>query len=192
MDGLRPSQAAKLETRASATVAPESRVRLFFWAVALALGLLHLWARRNDVTPDSISYIEIAQATARSGLHHIVNAYWSPLYPFLLSLVFRYFHPSVQWEFAAAHFLNFVIYLASLASFEFFLKELLLLKQGTSETAEKSSPIAPRSVWICGYVFFLWASFFWLGLVWVTPDLCVTVLVYLATALLIRIWRGSR
>ena len=136
MDGLRPSQAAKLETRASATVAPESRVRLFFWAVALALGLLHLWARRNDVTPDSISYIEIAQATARSGLHHIVNAYWSPLYPFLLSLVFRYFHPSVQWEFAAAHFLNFVIYLASLASFEFFLKELLLLKQGTSETAE--------------------------------------------------------
>jgi hypothetical protein len=164
---------------------------LFFWCVALALGLLHLWARRNEVTPDSISYIEIAQATARGGLHHIVNAYWSPLYPFLLSLVFRYFHPSVQWEFAAAHFVNFVVYLVSLASFEFFLKELLLLKQGTSESAGKSSPIAPRSVWICGYVFFLWASFFWLGLVWVTPDLCVTVLVYLATALLIRIWRGQ-
>ncbi len=191
MNGLRPLQPAMLETRASATAAPELRVRLFFWCLALALGLLHLWGRRNDVTPDSISYIEIAQATARGGLHHIVNAYWSPLYPFLLSMVFRYFHPSMQWEFAIAHSLNFVVCFASLASFELFLKELLLRRQTVNESPEKSSPIAPRSVWICGYVFFLWASYFWLGLVWVTPDLCVTVLVYLATALLIRIWHGQ-
>jgi len=45
-------------------------------------------------------------------------------------------------------------------------------------------------VWIWGYVFFLWASYFWLGPEWVTPDLCVAVLVFLATALLFRIRRG--
>src|SRR5690242_15554536 len=86
--------------------------RIFFWCLILVLGLLRVWAHRNDVTPDSISYIEIGWATARGGLHQVINAYWSPLYPFLLSLVFRFFHPSAQWEFAAAHLLNFLVYVA--------------------------------------------------------------------------------
>jgi hypothetical protein len=158
--------------------------------VALALGLLRVWAHRNDVSPDSISYIEIAWATARGGLHQIVNAYWSPVYPFLLSLVFRYFHPVVQWEFTAAHLLNFGIYLASFASFALFLKELILLRETADESPEKSSPVSPRTMWIWGNVFFLWASYFWLGAEWVTPDLFVAVPVYLATALLFRIRRG--
>src|SRR5258708_17038645 len=157
--------------------------------MGLVLGLLHVWAHRNDVAPDSISYIEIAWATARSGLHQIVNAYWSPLYPFLLSLVFRYFHPPVQWEFTAAHLLNFAVYVASLASFELILKELILQRHAAGESPEKSMPVSPRTVWTWGYVFFLWASYFWLGAEWVTPDLCVAVLVYLATALLFRIRR---
>jgi hypothetical protein len=158
--------------------------------VALVLGLLHLWAHRNDVAPDSISYIEIAWATVRSGLHQLVNGHWSPFYPFLLSLVFRYFHPPVQWEFTAAHLVNFAVYLASLASFELFLTELILQRQAAAESPEKSLPVPPRTLWTWGYVFFLWASYFWLGLEWVTPDLCVAVLVYLATALLLRIRRG--
>jgi hypothetical protein len=158
--------------------------------VALVLGLLHLWAHRNDVAPDSISYIEIAWATVRSGLHQLVNGHWSAFYPFLLSLVFRYFHPPVQWEFTAAHLVNFAVYLASLASFELFLTELILQRQAAAESPEKSLPVPPRTLWTWGYVFFLWASYFWLGLEWVTPDLCVAVLVYLATALLLRIRRG--
>jgi hypothetical protein len=158
--------------------------------VALVLGLLHLWAHRNDVAPDSISYIEIAWATVRSGLHQLVNGHWSPFYPFLLSLVFRYFHPPVQWEFTAAHLVNFAVYLASLASFELFLTELILQRRAAAESPEKSLPVPPRTLWTWGYVFFLWASYFWLGLEWVTPDLCVAVLVYLATALLLRIRRG--
>ena len=190
MRHLRGSQAEQQDPLSPAGATPESHVRIFFWCVALVLGLLHLWAHRNDVAPDSISYIEIGWATARFGLHQIVNAYWSPLYPFLLSLVFRYFHPAVQWEFTAAHLLNFTVYLASLASFELFLKELILQRQAAAESPEKSVPVSPRTVWIWGYVFFLWAGYFWLGLAWVTPDLCVAVLVYLATALLFLIRRG--
>ena len=189
MHQLRGSQAEQQDPLSPAGAPPKPHVRIFFWCVALVLGLLHVWAHRNDVAPDSISYIEIAWATARSGLHQIVNAYWSPLYPFLLSLVFRYFHPPVQWEFTAAHLLNFAVYVASLASFELFLKELILQRQTAGESPEKSLPVSPRTVWIWGYVFFLWASYFWLGPEWVTPDLCVAVLVFLATALLFRIRR---
>jgi hypothetical protein len=170
---------------------PSSRPsRVFFWCVAIAAGFIQVWAHRNDVSPDSISYIEIGWATARDGLHQIVNAYWSPLYPFILSILFRLLHPSAEWEFAAAHFLNFAVYLVSLASFELFLKELILARQTDGELPRNSLPVSDRTVWIWGYVFFLWASCFWLGPAAVTPDLCVAVVVYLASAVLFRIGRG--
>jgi hypothetical protein len=170
---------------------PSSRPpRVFFWCVAIVVGLIQVWAHRNDVSPDSISYIEIGWATARGGLHQIVNAYWSPLYPFLLSLLFRFLHPSVEWEFAAVHFVNFAVYLASLASFGLFLKELIPARQTAGELPQNSLPVSDRIVWMWGYVFFLWASYFWLGSAAVTSDLCVAVVVYLATALLFRIGRG--
>jgi len=183
-------QAEQLDPLSSAGRPSKLSSRIFFWCVILVLGLLNAWAHRNEVSPDSISYIEIGWATARGGLHQIVNGYWSPLYPFLLSVVFRSFHPPVQWEFTAAHLLNFGVYVASLASFELFLKELILQRQTSGELAEKSLPVSARTLWIWGYVFFLWASYFWLGAAWVTPDLCVAVLVFLATALLFRIRRG--
>jgi hypothetical protein len=164
--------------------------RVVFWCVAIAVGLIQVWAHRNDVSPDSISYIEIGWATARDGLHQIVNAYWSPLYPFLLSLLFRFFYPPAQWEFAAVHFLNFAVYLASLASFELFLKELILTRQTDGELPRNSLPVPDRTVWSWGYIFFLWASCVWLGPAVVTPDLCVAVVMYLASALLFRIGRG--
>jgi hypothetical protein len=123
-------------------------------------------------------------------LNQLVNGYWSPLYPFLLSILFRFLHPSAEWEFAAVHLLNFAVYLGSLASFELFLREFILMRQSTGEFAEDSLPVSPRGIWMWGYVFFLWASCFWLGPAAVTPDLCVAVVVYLASALLFRIGRG--
>src|SRR3989442_10837071 len=169
---------------------PRTYPRFFFWCIVLGSGLLNVWARRNDVSPDSISYTEIGWATARGGLHKIVNAYWSPLYPFLLSIIFRCFRPSVQWEFTLAHLMNFVVYIGSFASFELYLKELILEREPAGESTKRNLPVSPRTVWTWGCAFFLWASYYWLGPLWVTPDLCVAVLVYLAIALLLRIRRG--
>lgn len=189
----RGSLAGQQKPFSPAGMPPEPYPRFFFWSLVLVLGLLNVWARRNDVTPDSISYIEIGWATAQGGLHEIVNAYWSPLYPFLLSLIFHYLRPSVQWEFTAAHLLNLAIYVASFAAFELFLKELNLQREAAGQPVGKYLPVSARTMWIWGCIFFLWSSYFWLGPVWVTPDLCVSLLVYLATALLLRIRdrRGS-
>lgn len=190
MEQLSDSQAEEKGLLSPTDSPSKLNLRVFFWCVILVLGLLQVWAHRNDVTPDSISYIEIAQTTLRTGWHGLVNACWSPLYPILLSFVFRFFHPPPQWEFTAAHLLNFVVYIASLASFELFFKELILQRQTSGQSAGKSFPIFPRTLRIWGYVFFLWASYFWLGVAWVTPDMCVAAIVYLATALLFQIWRG--
>ena len=89
------------------------------------MGALHTWVYRNDLNPDSVSYIEMAEGAVRNGWHALVSAYWSPLYPTFLSMAFRILHPSMRWEFTVVHLVNFVVYLADLLCFEFFLKELL-------------------------------------------------------------------
>jgi hypothetical protein len=150
------------------------------------LGLLQVWAHRNDVTPDAISYIEIAEATARNGLHALVNGYWSPFYPFLLSIVFRIFHPAIHWEFTYVHGLNVVLFLTSLLCFEAFLKELIAARGRTDAPAGELQPLPEKTLWVLGYVLFLWASQVWLTPAMTTPDMIVAALVYLATAMLLR------
>jgi hypothetical protein len=165
--------------------------RVFFWCVAIVVGLIQVWAHRYNINPDSISYIEIAQSAREAGWKSYVNGYWSPLYPFLLSHVFRIFNPSPLWESTALILTNLVIYLAKLACFEWFLKELILLRKASQRQAESGFPIPSRTLWIWGYVFFLWAGQFWVTPGGVSPDLCVAGLSYLATTALIRIYRGQ-
>jgi hypothetical protein len=167
------------------------RLRLFFWCLAIMLGALHVWVYRNDLNPDSVSYIEMAEAAVRSGWHALVNAYWSPLYPTLLSVAFRIVHPSMYWEFTVVHLVNFVVYLADLFCFEFFLKELLAARRTEIGPEHDLKPVSEEIFWTWGYLLFIWSSQFWLRPQQVNPDIIVAGLVYLATALLLRIYRGK-
>jgi hypothetical protein len=164
--------------------------RLLFWSAALFIGALQTWAHRHDCTPDGISYIELGWAGARSGLAHLVSGYWSPLYPFLLSLEFRIFSPTPRFEFVAVHLLNLLLFIGTIACFELFLKEWILARRGTSPSTTESEELSGRAVWLWGCVLFLWATEFWPGPSLITPDLCVALLTFLATALLLRIRRG--
>jgi len=170
---------------------PASRPPRFpFWCAAIVVGLIQVWAHRYNVNPDSISYIEIAQSAKEACWKSYVNGYWSPLYPFLLTNVFRILDPGPLWESTVVIFSNLAIYLANLACFEWFLKELILLRDASRNSAESGFSISSRTLWICGYVFFLWAGQFWVTPSWISPDLCVAGLGCLATGALIRIHRG--
>ena len=162
--------------------------RKLFWFAAIAIGLLQVCAHRNDINPDGISYIELAWASVHSGLHALVSGYWSPLYPFFLSVVFRFLHPSLYWEFTVVHGVNFLIYVVNIACFEVFLKQLISLQED-SRDAQMQFQSLP--LWNLGYLQFLWACQFWLSPSIVNPDLCVAALIYLATAILLRFARGK-
>jgi len=162
-------------------------LRFLFWFLAGVLGFLQAWAHRNEMQSDGVSYIEIA----KNGGAHFVNGYWSPLYPFLLRLSFRIFHPSLFWEATSVHLTNFVIYLANLACFEVFLKELMRTRNSWAATQSEQPFVSAQTVWIWGYVFFLWAARYWVTTGWVTPDLCVAGIVYLIMATMLRIHRDA-
>lgn len=185
------AQAEQENPRILAAESLKPLLRAFFWCLAIAVGALQVWAHRNDVSPDGISYIEMAEAFGRSGWHALVNGYWSPLYPMLLSAGFRIFHPAPYWEFTVVHVVNFAVYLADLFCFEIFVKELLAARRTGSRTEEGPRPVPERTLWLWGYLLFLWTSQFWLSPAMTTPDIIVAGLVYVATALLLRICQGK-
>lgn len=165
------------------------RLRVASWCAAIVIGVLQVWAHRNRVSPDGISYIEMAERAARGDWHALVNGYWSPLYPFLLSLAFRMVHPPIQWEFTLVHVVNFVLYLFSFGCFEFFLRELFAAR-AKEQAREQLQPFSARLFWTLGCLLFFWVSLVWLTPAMTTPDMTVAALVYLATGRLLRIHRG--
>jgi hypothetical protein len=158
------------------------------WGLVATLGLLQVWAYRNSMNPDGISYLEIGRAGI-SGWHGFVNAYWSPLYPFLLSLMIRWFKPSPFWEFPATHFLNLAIYLSGYACFEFLVREFLASRQISRDSDERKYLLSDAELYLSGTIFYVWASRYWEGTALVTPDLLVAAIFCLATAILVRIRR---
>src|SRR4030095_15774426 len=79
---------------------------------------------------------------------------WSPLYPWLLSLMMFVFNPSGQWEFTAVHALNFFIYLVTLTSFSVFMWEFLWANKDPAANGR-----LPDWSWLVfGYSLFTWAT----------------------------------
>jgi hypothetical protein len=156
------------------------------WAVAVLFGLSQAWAWRFYIEPDGVSYIEIAHAYVQRDFAHAVNAYWSPLYSWLLALVLSLASPGESSEATALHLLNFFVYLLSLVAFAFFFREL------SSWLRASASGTLLRTLWawnVFGYCLFLFGCLRIVGLGIDQPDLIVLAVSLLATGLLIRMKR---
>lgn len=172
------------------------RCERLFWLTALLLGFLQAWSRRHVsadglayMGPDGISYLDIGDAYMRGDWYVAVNAMWSPLYSWLTGFWLLLFKPSPFREFTVVRLLNFLIYVAALFSFAYFLRALRRGRQLRSNDESLS-----ESSWlIFGYTTFIWTSLF-MNRVWRTsPDLLLAALIFLACGLMLRIrtaaWR---
>lgn len=166
-------------------------LKIVFVLLAVLLGAVQAWANRYKMNPDGISYLDIADAYSQGRWTEAVNAYWSPLYSWLLGLALFALKPSAYWEFPVVHMTNFLIYLVTLACFEFFFRQLLSYYQAKTKDDALNFRI-PEWAWIVsGYTLFIWSSLIWITLFLVTPDMCVAALVYLAAGIILRIHTRS-
>lgn len=172
--------------------------------LAAALGALDSWAARSVLNPMGVSYLDMGDAYFRGDWGTAINGFWSPLYSLPLGLAMRLIKPSAEWEFPVVHLVNYLIYLCALFAFDFFLRELVRvhkqrkLSSSSDESfddhATAASPAeAPLPDWVLqalGYMLFTWSTLGLITLASVSPDLMLSVFVYLALALLLRIRRG--
>jgi len=167
-----------------------TRCERLCWLTALLLGFLQAWARRHVsadglayMSPDGISYLDIGNAYMRGDWYVAVNAMWSPLYSWLTGFWLQLFKPAPFWEFTLVRLLNFLIYLAALFSFAYFLRALR-----RDRNLRSNDFSLPAWSWLVfAYTTFIWTSLF-MNRVWRTsPDLLLAALIFLACGLILRI-----
>jgi hypothetical protein len=166
-------------------------IRRLFWLAAVITGLLQAWAFRHVARSDGIAYMDIAWACAHGEWHNLINAQWSPLYPFLLGLSFRLLRPTLYWESTIVHLMNFVIFVFAFFCFEVFLKQLIRSRH-TAFCAPRDDEALPGwALWMLGDSLFIYLSLLFIHIEALTPDLCVAALVFLTSAFLLRIRSGK-
>jgi len=165
---------------------------VIFWLIALMLGAIYAWFYRHSMNPDGISYLDIGDAYLHCGWKKAINGYWSFFYSGLLGLTMYLLKPTAYWEFTVVHLVNFLVYVCALASFQFFMSELLSFRRKqTAMAADKADTILPDwIILILGYTLFIWSSLHLITVSVVTPDMCNAAFVYLASGILLYLKRN--
>jgi hypothetical protein len=167
---------------------PERNIRIAFWCAAVLLGATQAWNNRHVMNSDGICYLDLSDAYLQGGWKAVVNGHWSPFYPWLLALARLVLRPSGYWEFATVHLVNFLVFLCAAAAFEILLREFL---EGHTPGGGTGDEIrlpgwAFRAI---AYLTFLWLSLTLITLERKSPDMLMSIFVYLAIALVLGIRR---
>ncbi|HYP00911.1 MAG TPA: hypothetical protein VER76_12025 [Pyrinomonadaceae bacterium] len=176
------------------------RIERLCWLVAVALGFLQAWGRRHNsndglayMGADGISYLDIGDAYWRGDWQSAINAMWSPFYSLLTGLALRLLRPSPYWEFTVVQLLNFLLYLFALLAFALFLRELKRFRDTRRAGDEHddhqidAQQALPDWAWlIFAYALFVWTSLSMNRVARTSPDVLVSALVLVASALLLR------
>jgi 4-amino-4-deoxy-L-arabinose transferase-like glycosyltransferase len=125
----------------------------------------------------------------KTGWKGLVNGHWSPLYPWLIAVARSILKPSEYWEFSTVHLVNFASFIAAAGAFEFFLKETR--RSSGADTASTGSPLPAWALRAIAYLVFLWLSLTLITLERKSPDMLMSVFVYLALGFLLRIRRDG-
>lgn len=164
------------------------RLQIVCWVAGIALAVVRVWFTRYELTPDSMSYLDIARAVAEGHRHVAINAYWSPGYPVLISLFLRLFHPTAYWEFPLVHAVNLLIFVGTLASFQMFWREAFQWHRKYAEGWDTAIP--EDAFWALGYAVFGIAILNIITVALVGPDLLVVAFCCLAGCSALRFRRA--
>jgi hypothetical protein len=124
-----------------------------------------------------------------------VNAWWSPLYPWLVGNVVGILKPSMKWEFPLVHAVNFAIFLVALLVFRYLLYTLLAHSRAVSSRESAigiGNALPDWALVLLGYTIFWWIALEVQSLYSVGPDLLVVTGFCLVVAMLLRLEPGAR
>jgi hypothetical protein len=163
------------------------QITIGFWIAVVLLGGMQCWASRHSMNTDGISYLDIASSIAQGNWKAALHAYWSPLYACLLAGGLALFRPSPYWEFPVVHLVNFLVFLATAGSFQFFMIGLNMYRRQHGPNASRFRTSMPeRAMLLLGYSLFVSTSLTLINLSTVSPDLTFGLFIFLASGITLR------
>jgi hypothetical protein len=171
------------------------RMRLIFWAFAFIAGFAQAWDTRHSMNSDGISYLDMSDAYLQGGWKMLINGHWSPLYPWLLAVARSVVKPSSYWEFTVVHLVNFVLFLLAFAAYELMLREFIRVRDSDPDCGDGGVALPEWALRLIAYLVFLWLSLALITIERASPDMLMSVFVYLATTVILKIrdgWNGWR
>lgn len=190
MGTIIPLETLARSTTSSTKLWTERNWTLPFILITLFVNALHVLTLARHIEWDGISYLDIAWAYARGDWSHAINAYWGPLFSWILAAVLRVSSIDRFRELIVLHAVNFVAFAFAIVAFIILVREIQRW-QNQRAIAEGTEPLSAGQFSVACYSMFLYASRFLLSPFIDQPDIILEALVILDTALLVRIARGD-
>lgn len=147
--------------------------------VCVVAGAASYWRFRDSPWLDDVSYLDIADAYVRRDWAHAVNAYWSPLFSWIVAGTRAILRPAPQWDMMLLGAVSFVFFCIALLAFRSFWRQM----------NDADDPVMT----VLGYALFLWGV---MGIVHVSaqllPDIGVVAVILLAADRYLRIRKSPR
>jgi Dolichyl-phosphate-mannose-protein mannosyltransferase len=154
----------------------------------LCAWLAQALAARDFATADAISYLDISYSCLAGNWHALVNGWWSPVFPFLLTIWLKIFNPSPFREALVLHLFSFASLVVALTIFEYFIRVFLIFRETVvADHHDSGQPVSDDWVWIVGYSLFFWISTFLTPPSLEQPDVLVFILYLIATVLCMQV-----
>src|SRR5689334_4941136 len=84
----------------------EGKLKAALWFFVALAGFVQAWVNRFYIEPDGLNYLDISYAYLHRDWPNAVNAYWSPLYSWLLAAAIRITRVPLSLESTLLHAVN--------------------------------------------------------------------------------------
>jgi hypothetical protein len=166
------------------------RIRFAAIAILIATGAAQCWRYRHVIYPDGSQYLDIARRLAEDGPVALLNGCWSPAYPTLVGMMLRALRPGPYWIFAVVQAVNFVLYVAAVFAFDFFVTRVLAARERLP--ADRGGAwMSGGAVLVCAYAAFAVTIEYLLNVRLASPDMLVAAVLFAVSGLLVKAWQGG-
>jgi hypothetical protein len=194
---IRRATPARTPEKGADTKGPEYRrltqLRIAFWIVAGITGFVQIWLKDYIVWGDTLSYLDSGDLLWRGDFANAITNHWSPGLPFLFGLALKILHPIGLWEVAVVKLVDLIIFILTLAAFDFFVDQFCQYHDRSvlCEFSGKQLVVPKLALATVGYLLFLWTITQLLP-AWVsTPDVLVMGIVFVVLGLLLKMKMGA-
>jgi hypothetical protein len=126
------------------------KFRAVIWGSMVCFWLIQAVAPRGVPNPDGIAYLDISYSCLAGNWHALLNGYWSPGLPFMLTIGLKIFNPAPFHEGTVMHLFSFLSLIGALASFEYFISVFLIFRKKVVEDGGQDTGygVPDSAIWV--------------------------------------------